>query len=39
VVAEPELAPVTQKAFCTACGEGMDVEDAFCSACGEKVKA
>jgi hypothetical protein len=35
----PELEPTALKAFCTACGEGMDVADAFCSACGEKVTA
>jgi hypothetical protein len=26
-------------AFCTACGEGIGLEDTFCSACGGKVEA
>ncbi len=33
----PPSPPSPEGAFCTACGEGIGVEDTFCPACGEKV--
>lgn len=34
----PATLPPTEKAFCTACGEEIAVDDAFCSACGWRVE-
>jgi hypothetical protein len=33
----PAVPPNEEKAFCTACGEEIAVDDAFCSACGERA--
>ena len=34
----PAAPPSQEKAFCSACGEEIDVADTFCSACGERVE-